>query len=182
MNIEILKAEHPDVYAQVMDLGRAEVQAKMDTALAQAETDKTEAVSAATAGTVKIELVEAVLGKDSRETLDMVQATGTTPEQFKAISELFGGTVQGGQTGQPPADTGQAGVSRQQILDGITAAAPGAAPPVDGAAPDPDPAGAFMTLVDDHQNKNNCRRSASIEAMAAAHPEIYQGWLAAQQK
>lgn len=182
MDLEKLKADHPDLYAQVMDLGRAEVQAKMDTALAQAETDRTEAVSAATAGTVKLELVEAVLGKDARETLDKVQATGTTPEQFKAISELFGGTAQGGQTGQTQTGTPAAASIQQRILDGIEAAAQPPAPTVNDDGSAPDPAAEFMALVDDHQKKNNCKRSVSIEAVAAAHPETYQGWLAAQQK
>jgi len=182
MNIETLKADHPDLYAQVMDLGRAEVQAKMDTALAQAETDKTEAVTAATAGTVKLDMVEAVLGKDARETLDKVQATGTTPEQFKAISELFGGTAQGGQAVQTQTGTTAAAATRRQILDGITEAAQPPAPPVEEGGSDPDPAVEFMALVDDHQKKNNCKRSVSIDAMAAAHPEKYEGWLAAMQK
>jgi ClpP class serine protease len=180
MNLEKLKADHPDLYAQVMDLGRAEVQAKMDTALAQAETDKTEAVTAAQAST--IEMVEVVLGKESKEKLDKVLASGMTPDQVKTGMELFGGSAQGGQSAQTQTGTTAAAATRQQILDGITAGAQPPAPPVNDDGSDPDPAAEFMALVDDHQTKNNCKRSVSIEAVAAAHPETYQGWLAAQQK
>ena len=177
MDLEKLKADHPDLYAQVMDLGRAEMQAKMDTALAQAETDKTEAVNAAKAGTVKIEMVDVVLGKDAREKLDKVADAGMTPEQVKMSMELFGGTPPGGQT-----QTGTASTTRQQILDGITGTANDPAPPVIDGADNPDPAAEFVVKVDAYQTANKCKRSVAIENIAAANPEMYQAWLKAQQK
>jgi signal peptide peptidase SppA len=177
MNLEKLKADHPELYAQVMDAGRAEVQANMDAALAQAETDTTDA--AAAARTETIEMVEVVLRKDAKEKLEAVLAAGLTPAQVKVSMTLFGAGDAGGQT---QGGTTPANVTRQQILAGITDTAKKPAPPVDDAGGDPDPAAEFMALVDAHQKTNNCKRSASIEAMSAAHPEIYKGWLAAQQK
>jgi ClpP class serine protease len=177
MDLEKFKADHPELYAQVMDAGRAEIQAELDAVKTQAETDKTGAAESARTETVA--MVAVVLGEDAKAKLDSVIAAGMTPEQVKVSMELFGNTAQGGQT---QTATTAAAATRQQILDGITAAAQNPAPTVTDDGSNQDPAAEFMALVDAHQKKHNCKRSASIEAVAAAHPDTYQGWLAAQQK
>ena len=179
MDVEKLKADHPALYAQVMDLGQAKVQAKMDTALAQAETDKTEAVNAARASTIS--MVDVVLGKESREKLDKVLASGMTPEQVKVSMDLFGkpapAAAATGDSGQTPGSA-----SRQQILDTIAGATPNPAPAAVDPTGTPDPAAEFLAKVDAHQSASNCKRSVAIETVAAGNPELYQGWLKAQQK
>jgi capsid assembly protease len=181
MTPEELKASHPDTYDKVFAWGKQQGKADAADDIASARTEseaagRTAGVESTTA------MVESVLGKESREKLDKVLASGMTPEQVKMSMEMFGGTSQGDQSGQAPAGTSAADSTRQQILDGITAAAQNPAPPVNDDGSEPDPAAAFMALVDAHQKTNNCKRSAAIEAMAAAHPETYQGWLKAQQK
>lgn len=182
MNIDKLKKDHPELYAQVMEAGRAEarteMQAKMDTALAEAKTTADAAIEEAgsTGQTGALDMVTVVLGDDARTRLDQVMASGMTAEQVKVSKELFG---------KPDAaaagDAAANSTSRQQILAGIQNTAPPPAPPAAPAATGP-AAQDFMALVTAYQDANKCKRSVAIGAIAASHPDVYEAWLKDQQK
>jgi signal peptide peptidase SppA len=171
MNLEKLKADYPDLHAQVMDAGRAEVQAKMDAALETAKKETTAAVDTVKAGT--LDMVAVVLGDDARTKLDQVMASGMTAEQVKIGKELFGA----------PGDTGDAAdnadaTTRKKILDGIRDGAPDPAPPSGDDKKGED----FMDKVDAYQAAHNCKRSVALGAIAASDPDLHESWLKDQQK
>jgi len=171
MNLEKLKADYPDLHAQVMDSGRAEVQAKMDAALETAKTETTAAVDAAKSGT--LDMVAVVLGDDARTTLDQVMASGMTADQVKIGKELFGKAADSGDTG--------GSATRQDILAGIRTGTPDPASQAAAAGDDKKGEG-FMEKVTAYQSENNCKRSVAIGAIAASDPDLYDAWLLEQQK
>jgi ClpP class serine protease len=176
MTPEELKASHPDTYDKVFAWGKQ--QGKADAA---DETAGAVAAAETAAKDMVLGLMAVVLGEDAKTKLDNVLAAGLTAEQVKVSMDLFGKPVPGfaaSGDSQPPSGA----PSRQQILDGITGAVPPPAPPAADGSSTPDPADAFVAKVDAHQAANNCKRSVSIETVAAGNPELYQGWLKAQQK
>ena len=171
MNLEKLKADYPDLHAQVMEAGRAEVQAKMDAALETSKTEAAAAVDAVKAGT--LDMVAVVLGDDARTKLDQVMASGMTADQVKIGKELFGSPDASG-SGDGNADA----TTRKKILDGIRDGAPDPAPPAGDDKEGED----FMDKVEAYQAAHNCKRSVAIGAIAASEPDLHESWLKAQQK
>ena len=171
MNLEKLKADYPDLYAQVMDAGRAEVQAKMDAAMETAKTETTAAVAAVKSGT--IDMVAVVLGDDARTKLDQVMASGMTAEQVKIGKELFG------KADAPGAATGT--TTREQILSGIQKNTPSPAAPA-APAGDGKKGESYLEKVSAYQTEHNCKRSVAMGAIAASDPDLHDAWLKDQQK
>lgn len=172
MTPEKLKTDHPETYNQVFASGEQQGKASAADETAQAVT-----AAETTAKASVIGLVAVVLGEDAKAKIDSVMTVGLTPEQVKVSMELFG-TPAAPANPDPNAGT----PTREQILAGIQAAAAPVAPAATDSGGTPDLAAEFMPAVDAHQKQNGCKRSMSIEAVAAANPEMYQAWLKAQQK
>lgn len=170
MNLEKLKADYPDLHAQVMEAGRAEGQAKMDAALDTAKKETAAALDAVKTGT--LDMVAVVLGEDAKTKLDQVMASGMTADQVKIGKELFGSPDASG------AEDDEAATPRKKILDGILDNSPNPASP----AGDDKKGESFMEKVSAYQAENNCKRSVAIGAIAASDPDVYEAWLKAQQK
>ena len=171
MNLEKLKADYPDLHAQVMNAGRAEVQAKMDAAMETAKTETTAAVSAVKEGC--LDMVAVVLGDDARTKLDQVMSSGMTAEQVKIGKELFGKADASGEA------TGT--TTREQILSGIQNNTPSPAAPA-ATAGDGKKGESFLEKVSAYQADHNCKRSVAMGAIAASDPDLYDAWLKDQQK
>ena len=161
MDLAQLQADHPDLYAQVMDAGRAEGREEMEARVTEAENAATLAQSNT------LDMVTAVLGNDARGRMDEVMDAGMTADQVQTAQKLFGTAP------AAPADD-----ARQAILDGITTTTPD---PAAGVDPDTTPDD-FMALVTAYEAENKCKRSQAMAAIAASHPESYETWLADQQK
>jgi len=174
MDLEKLKADYPQLHAQVMDAGRAEVQAKMDAALETAKTETQAAVDAVKDGA--LDMVAVVLGDDARTKLDQVMASGMTADQVKIGKTLFGSPDAAGSgddsTGSP---------TRKNILDGVRGSSPDPAPPA--ASDGDDKKGeSFMDKVTAYEAAHNCKRSVALGAIAASDPDLHTSWLKDQQK
>ena len=171
MNLEKLKADYPDLHAQVMNEGREEVQAKMDAAMETAKTETTAAVAAVKAGC--LDMVSVVLGDDARTKLDQVMSSGMTAEQVRIGKELFG---KSGSTGDLTLKT-----TREQILNGITDNTPSPAAPV-ATDVSGNKCESFLAKVSAYQTEHNCKRSVAMGAIASSDPDLYDAWLKDQQK
>lgn len=171
MNLEKLKADYPDLHAQVMNAGRAEVQAKMEGALETAKTETKAAVDAVKAST--LDMVAVVLGDDARTKLDQVMVSGMTAEQVKIGKELFG------KAAAPGDATGT--TTREQILSGIQNNTPSPAAPA-APAGDGKKGESFLEKVSAYQTEHNCKRSVAMGAIAASNPDLHDAWLKDQQK
>ena len=171
MNLEKLKADYPDLHAQVMNEGRADIQAQMDAAIETAKTETTAALAAVKAGC--LDIVAVVLGDDARTKLDQVMASGMTAEQVKIGKELFG---KSGATGELTLQT-----TREQILSGIQNNTPS---PAASVATDVvgNKCESFLAKVSAYQAEHNCKRSVAMGAIAASDTELYNAWLKDQQK
>lgn len=160
LNLEQMKADYAELYEQVKEEGRAEARSEIETSKTQAKQDGQDHVVA---------LVEAVLGEEAKGKIDQVMEAGLTADQVKVSKTIFGQQA-------PEAQSS----AQQQILDGLEAATP---PPAPSAAEgDESESQQFEALVNEHQQKTNCKRSEAIGAIAASNPKLHEAWLKDQQK
>ena len=168
MTPEELKQKHPDLFEQLKEKGREaarqEIQAKIDKIKASKDQAVKQAVKQAEENVLL--WVDHLFGADARQKMQMVFDSGLTVEQLKAGKKFFSRT-----SNDATATAGQA--ARQQVLNGLNRAV------LDSLATE---GKGFAEIVSAFVEKTSCKRSTAIETVAAAFPEKYQDWLAAQQK
>jgi hypothetical protein len=153
-----LKEKNTALYEQVFEAGRQEGFAKI-----KAQSDQEIEKAIKEAQKTALEWLGVIAGADARAKMEAVLESGMTAEQLRASQELFGKNPEPGTT------TG----TRQQILAGLKKA----------SLPFMNIQGkSFSALVCEYQEKEGCKKSQAIEAVAAACPDLHQEWLSEQQK
>ena len=160
MDKKELKEKHPDLYAEVIEEGRATAAADVTAAADQ---------SARTA-----QMVGELFGPEAADKLTRAIDAGLTPESLKVARDVL---AAGGKE-QTEAPGAAADDKKQQILDGLEQAH-AAADDVKAAADEKKPD--FEALVNEYQKQHSCKRSRAIQAVANAHPEAHKAWLEARQ-
>ena len=112
MDLQELKAKHPDLAAALVAEGKA--QATQDTA-----PQKTEAAAQARADVLA--LVKAVAGENAADRVETLLAAGITPAQLSALAPLFGAP----KAETPSNSKTEESDARKQMLDAITSATGG---------------------------------------------------------
>ncbi|MBA2881827.1 signal peptide peptidase SppA [Desulfosalsimonas propionicica] len=183
MDVNELKTQHPDLYAQVLEQGR---KAGKDEAAAQAPDPEAAAKQARES---VLSVLGAVAGKDTADQVKKITDLGLTAEQLEAVRGLMapaggGDNAQNPPQGQPPGQTPAPGQSptRQQMLDAIKS---GGTPPLNaggGQATDPNKVD-FMAEVEAHKKENpNATHMAAIQAVRKQHPQAYEKWIEAENR
>ncbi|MFH0825282.1 MAG: hypothetical protein V2B18_21230 [Pseudomonadota bacterium] len=156
MNMEELKAQHPDLYGQVFKLGADSVPLAAEIAKAKAEGEQAE----------RTRVTEIMSAKGDAEVTRKAITEGLTAE---ASFKLF---FQAEKTGREKALADmQAGLSD-------SAGGSGKEKPKGDA-----PKGAeYLTAVDAYQKEHNCKRSVALSAVARKNPELHEAYVLSQQK
>ncbi len=155
LTFEQLKTEYAEIFEQAKEEGRAEIRQETETAKDQGKKEAQESMLA---------LVEAVLGEDSKQSLDQVIQAGLTADQVKVSKDLFG------KTASPESDEGDA---QKKILDGIEAATPSpASPAAEGDEPKD-----FEQALKAYMQKHECSKGKAIKALKEEYPKLYQAWI-----
>ncbi len=164
MDKNTLKAEHPELYKQVVQEG-------VDQATAITEASIKDAVANA------ISLMGVVGGEQLAAKVKVMVETNMTAEQAQALGVVAATPEQ--PPGEEETPAAEANVS-QKILDALKALTPGS---LDGGGGDGGGGQDFDALVSTHMAANaDCTKSAAMQAVAKAHPEAHSAWLKKQQK
>lgn len=156
ITLETLRADAPDLVAQLRDEGRAE-------AARESETKTAEAV---TAESVRILGLAAVMfGEEDGAKFTALVESGITVDQYKAVK---------GASGDKEEKAGEELKARilaeLQNEDKVNLGPDGK--PLAASCDDD-----FMALVEEYRTKRNYTKGAAIQAVAASHPEAHQEWL-----
>ena len=111
MDQATFKADHPDLYSQVFDKGKAEAAAETDQKIRDAVSAETDRVLA---------LAGAVLGEDAAKAFTGVVRSGATAEMAASLKAVFGQGSEPEDDQDPDAAADDADKSsRARILDGL---------------------------------------------------------------
>jgi signal peptide peptidase SppA len=169
MDLKTLKAEHPEVYNQVVNEAKAGM-------VPQADVDQ------ATAAAVKAEqervlgLAKASMEPNQAEALEALAQSGATPEQAAAFKKAFGGAPAQSQDKAEEQGKGE-DEAKEKILNALQDAAQAPLSPASDKSSDP----GFDAMVKDHMRENQVSKGEAIRAVAKEHPEAHDAWLMAQQ-
>lgn len=177
MDVNELKTKHPELYAQVMDLGKTQGRDEAAAKAPDPEAVKKQAVAG------MLSVVTVVAGQEMADKVRKITDLGLTAEQLEAARDVMAIPKPKNDDGNNGGDTAAGTPTRQQILDGINAAG---TPPLNaGGTPaqtDPDKVD-FMSEVaawkKDHPNDNHM---AAIQAVRKIHPQAYEKWIEAENK
>ena len=177
MDVNELKTQHPDLYAQVLEQGKKEGR---DAAAAQAPDPQAAAQQAVDS---VLSVLGVVAGKEMADQVKKVTDLGMTAEQLEAARGLMAPAGNGADSqNQPPAEPQAQTPSRQKVLDAINA---GSTPPLNaggGQATDPNKVD-FMAEVEAHKKENpNATHMAAIQAVRKQHPQAYEKWIEAENR
>jgi ClpP class serine protease len=176
MDVNELKTKHPELYAQVMDLGKKQGK---DEAAANAPDPE------AAKKQVKDEMlsvITAVSGQEMADQIKKITDLGLTAAQLEAARTVLAPTKPAAGS-EDETREGKQTPTRQQILDGINAA--GNRPLNAGTGQTPADTGKvdFMSEVEawkkDHPNDNHM---AAVLAVRKIHPQAYEKWIEAENK
>gem|GEM_PF-928840 len=181
MDVNELKTQHPELYAQVLDQGKKEGR---DAAAAQAPDPQAAAKQAMDS---VLSILGVVAGKDTADQVRKITDLGMTAEQLEAARGLLASAGGNGgdtnQDSQPDTSGGQSQApTRQQMLDAINSVG---TPPLNaggGQSPDPEKVD-FMAEVEAWKKENpNSNHMAAIQAVRKAHPQAYEKWIQAENR
>ncbi|MCF8090807.1 MAG: S49 family peptidase [Desulfotignum sp.] len=176
MDVNELKTKHPELYAQVMDLGKKQGKDEAAANAPDPEAAKKQARDD------MLSVITAVFGQEMADQIKKITDLGLTAAQLEAARTVLA-------PAKPPAgkedetQEGKQTPTRQQILDGINAA--GNAPLNAGTGQAPADPGKvdFMSEVEawkkDHPNDNHM---AAVLAVRKIHPQAYEKWIEAENK
>lgn len=150
MNMDEFKAQHPELYAAVHELGKAEGKAQTSADSADRAAQNT---ALATAHESTMALIKAVAGEEVAARVSTLAATGITAEQLTALAPMF--AAANGQSQSDPNATAadKEILARQQALVAITNATGGPLP--DGASVNKTQKGALVADAE--------RRAAAVQ-------------------
>ena len=168
MKVEDFKANHPETFQKVYDMGvtaaNAEARGVRDAAVAAAEKKAHDAAAG---------MVAVLFGDAAKAKFDAMTGAGVTADQIKAFQTagLFGGA------GDPQAQNPDAD-SRRQILEGIQAAAN---PPVAPGAKRND-GDDFEAKVSAYMEAKGVSKAQAMRIVGMQYPKLRDKWLADRNK
>ncbi|MFC1884663.1 signal peptide peptidase SppA [Thermodesulfobacteriota bacterium] len=155
MDIKTLKAEHPDLYQEIFNLGAQSINTK-----------ELEEKAAKEEGERILGLADVQFGEEQGGKFRAVVDSGATVDQFKAIRET---------TPEPEKKDDQ----KAEILEALKksgAENPGAGGGEETQTKD------YLTQVTEYQQENKCKKSEAMAAVAARDPRAHEKWILSQQK
>jgi signal peptide peptidase SppA len=149
MDLEKLKADHPDLVAQI------EAAAREGMVVVATVTEERGRICA---------LVSAAFGEEPGKKFAAVVEKGLTAEDIQSFGITFGGN-----------ESSTADIeSRKEILDGLKESGTKPLGKINGDASDKKD---FETLVGEYQTDKGCGKSEAIKAIAKAHPEAHAAYI-----
>ncbi len=161
MDINQLKNDHPDLYAQVKAEGKTESKTAVDAAVSEKQDDV-------------MALVKCIAGDDVHNKVNNLVKIGITAQQAEALKGSFAPVAD-----QPTAPVTAETDGKKEILETLQQVTPGSVnstPELSGDEPD------FNVLVEAHQDKAGCSKADAIGKMMEKHPKAHGKWLQDQQK
>ncbi len=174
---ESIKENHPGVYAQILNMGKQEASADLDTAVAEAlETGKEQGVEEGKP-----------IGRDAeRERIKAVYAKMTPGFEKEVAVMMFDGKTTGIECGDAlfTADKEKkAGMLATMKGESEGAVDPDQKTEIEAQDKAKEEAGkgqGFEALVAEYQAEHKCNKTAAIKAIVQSHPEEHKAYIAAQ--
>lgn len=161
MNLAEFQASHPELYTEVVGIGRAEAENTFEARVAATQAAERAGILA---------LVGVAVGEEAKTGVEKLLAAGVNAEQAIAVKSILApivATPSG--VDSPKAD------QRSAMLAAMEAAGP---KPVEGEA-GKSVSKDFLSLVEAYQAQRKCGKSEAMKAVIAAHPEAHKAYLAA---